>query len=99
VILLAEWKVREIEKGAVTMMGVIRREAVMNEETLEYLRHKAAEHETVERWAYQNWQWRGSPIGSPEVDWFLAEEKYRDRIRRGPPTLFLSSFAMGPAEF
>jgi hypothetical protein len=29
--------------------------------------------------AYQNWQWRGSPIGSPEVDWFLAEKEYIER--------------------
>ena len=71
----------------------------MNDEGLEYLRHKAAEHQNIEHWAYQNWQWRGSPIGSPEVDWFLAEKEYRERITDGPRTMLFSSFAMGPAEF
>ena len=51
----------------------------MNDEGLEYLRHKAAKHQNIEHWAYQNWQWRGSPIGSPEVDWFLAEKEYIER--------------------
>jgi hypothetical protein len=90
---------RKIKNSAVRVMGMIRRKVVMNDEGLEYLRHKVAEHQNIEHWAYQNWQWRGSPIGSPEVDWFLAEKEYRERITDGPRTMLLSSFAMGPAEF
>ena len=37
-------------------MGMIRRKVVMNDEGLEYLRHKVAEHQNIEHWAYQNWQ-------------------------------------------
>ena len=46
----------------------------MSDDTLEQQSYDAAEHQKIQEWAYQNWQWRGSPIGSPEVDWFLAEE-------------------------
>jgi len=51
----------------------------MDDNTLEQQRYDAAEHQKIQEWAYHNWQWRGSPIGSPEVDWFLAEEKNRER--------------------
>ena len=51
----------------------------MSDDTLEQQSYDATEHQKIQEWAYQNWQWRGSPIGSPEVDWFLAEEKYRER--------------------
>ncbi len=30
-------------------------------------------HEFVAKLAYQNWEKRGMPFGSPEVDWFAAE--------------------------
>jgi hypothetical protein len=30
-------------------------------------------HEFVAKLAYQLWEERGSPFGSPEVDWFAAE--------------------------
>ncbi len=30
-------------------------------------------HEFVARLAYQHWERRGMPRGSPEVDWFAAE--------------------------
>ena len=33
----------------------------------------------VERLAYWLWQQRGMPIGSPEEDWFLAEELLKRR--------------------
>jgi Protein of unknown function (DUF2934) len=29
--------------------------------------------------SYELWLERGSPIGSPEVDWFRAEEELRNR--------------------
>jgi len=30
-------------------------------------------HEFVAKLAYQRWEQRGRPFGSPEVDWFAAE--------------------------
>lgn len=30
-------------------------------------------HELVAKMAYQLWEQRGRPLGSPEVDWFAAE--------------------------
>jgi Protein of unknown function (DUF2934) len=34
-------------------------------------------HELVQKLAYQLWKKRGSPLGSPEVDWFAAEKALR----------------------
>lgn len=31
-------------------------------------------HEYVRKLAYQLWEKRGRPFGSPEVDWFQAEQ-------------------------
>lgn len=31
-------------------------------------------HEFVAKLAYQLWEERGRPLGSPEVDWFAAEQ-------------------------
>jgi hypothetical protein len=30
-------------------------------------------HEFVQKLAYQHWERRGMPLGSPEIDWFAAE--------------------------
>jgi hypothetical protein len=32
--------------------------------------------------SYELWQERGYPIGSPEIDWFRAEEELRNRYSR-----------------
>ena len=54
------------------------------------------DREEVARLAYLFWQERGSPIGSPDEDWFRAEEELQPRDTFvGPP---LSSVAMGPIE-
>jgi hypothetical protein len=34
-------------------------------------------HELVQEIAYQHWEKRGSPLGSPEIDWFAAEKIVR----------------------
>jgi len=34
-------------------------------------------HELVQKLAYQHWEKRVSPLGSPEVDWFAAEMTVR----------------------
>jgi hypothetical protein len=54
------------------------------------------DHGEIERLAYRFWQERGSPMGSPDEDWFRAEEELlpRDSVVGLP----LSSFAMDPLE-
>jgi hypothetical protein len=34
-------------------------------------------HELVQKLAYQHWEKRGRPFGSPETDWFAAEKDMR----------------------
>jgi hypothetical protein len=34
-------------------------------------------HELVQKLAYQYWEKRGSPLGSPEIDWFATEKAVR----------------------
>ena len=36
-----------------------------------------AQHEQIEKLAYRLWEERGGPLGSPDDDWFRAEEKLR----------------------
>jgi hypothetical protein len=31
-------------------------------------------HELTEKLAYENWERRGRPLGSPEIDWLAAEK-------------------------
>ena len=41
-------------------------------------------HEFVARLAYQLWERRGMPLGSPEIDWFAAERAvYQSMIASG----------------
>ena len=55
-----------------------------------------AQHEQIERLAYQLWEERGRPLGSPDDDWFRAEKFVR---LPGSPHLPLSSLMMGPFEY
>jgi hypothetical protein len=48
-------------------------------------------HELVQELAYQHWEKRGSPIGSPEIDWFAAEKAMR-------AYLLASGIGLGPDE-
>jgi hypothetical protein len=36
--------------------------------------------EIVRELAYQHWEKRGRPFGSPEVDWFAAEDALRSYL-------------------
>jgi hypothetical protein len=36
---------------------------------------------SIEALAYEQWLLRGSPIGSPEIDWLRAEEDLRSRTK------------------
>jgi Protein of unknown function (DUF2934) len=41
-------------------------------------------HEFVAKLAYQYWEQRGMPLGSPEVDWFAAERAvYQSLVASG----------------
>jgi hypothetical protein len=55
--------------------------------------NSADRHGLIAVWAYRNWQERGCPIGSPEVDWFHAEQELRASM--DPQSLPFSSIAMG----
>ena len=37
----------------------------------------AEEHKEIARLAYSYWQARGCPVGSPEDDWYRAENELR----------------------
>lgn len=42
------------------------------------------QHELVAKFAYEHWHARGSPLGSPEADWFAAENAlYEWLVSRG----------------
>lgn len=43
------------------------------------------EAQEIERLAHQYWLDRGSPIGTPEEDWFRAEEEIKLRRRLTRP--------------
>ncbi len=48
-------------------------------------------HELVQKLAYQHWEKRGRPLGSPEIDWFAAEIDLREY-------LLASGIELGPDE-
>ena len=48
-------------------------------------------HELVQKVAYQHWEKRGCPLGSPEIDWFAAEKVVRE-------CLLASGIELGPYE-
>jgi len=47
--------------------------------------------ELVQKLAYQHWEDRGCPLGSPEIDWFAAEKAVRS-------SLLASGDEVGPGE-
>jgi len=48
------------------------------------------EHNRIEYWAYRSWQNRGSPVGSPDHDWFAAEQELRRWEKDEPQSVRLS---------
>ena len=62
---------------------------------LENIMNHQADHNQIERLAYELWQQRGSPLGSPEEDWFHAESQFRGERSA---TLSEPAFAIGPIE-
>jgi hypothetical protein len=53
------------------------------------MEHPSAFHEAIELRAYQFWEERGRPWGTPDVDWFKAEEE----LSRGKAPSGVSSLA------
>ena len=55
-------------------------------------------HSLVEQMAYWLWQHRGMPLGSPDADWFLAEEllkRQQERFELSMHEMPLAEFGMG----
>ena len=42
------------------------------------------DHDTIAALAYQLWMLRARPIGSPEVDWFRAEQELKNAVNAVP---------------
>ena len=57
-----------------------------------------SQHEQIEKLACQLWEARGRPLGSPDDDWFRAEQEFIQRMDSPlqPP---FSSVTMEPIEF
>ncbi len=56
-----------------------------------------AAHEQIEKLAYQLWEERGRPLGSPDDDWFRAEQEFTESSD-SPSRLPFSSLTMEPLE-
>jgi Protein of unknown function (DUF2934) len=56
-------------------------------------------HQAVQLAAYYFWQARGCPIGSPNVDWFRAEEQLNQLTEetQAPPAMLAVAAAVGSA--
>ncbi len=50
----------------------------------------------IEKLAYQFWEERGRPFGSPEEDWLKAEREFEGGLTGPPERLPFSSLSMGP---
>ena len=48
--------------------------------------------------AYEYWERRGRPFGSPEIDWYAAEKALAQSRGRSIETFSLSSLQMEPNE-
>ncbi len=57
-----------------------------------------AHHQQIEKLAYQLWEERGRPLGSPDDDWFRAEQEFV-QSSDSPSRLPFSSLTMEPVEF
>jgi hypothetical protein len=55
-------------------------------------------HELKAKLAYQHWEARGRPFGSPEIDWFAAAKGVDSAISSTSTDLFSSDIRMGPDE-
>jgi hypothetical protein len=54
--------------------------------------------ELMKKLAYENWERRGRPIGSPEVDWLAAQKELASIFGERAERLPLSSVQLEPDE-
>ena len=56
-------------------------------------------NDAIQLAAYYLWEQRGSPFGTPDVDWFLAEEQLHKHTEELPskPAMVAVAEAMGSA--
>ncbi len=66
---------------------------------MEPLQSDVEQHQQIEVAAYYLWQERGCPFGTPEVDWFQAEERASDHSGSdtGNPGIVAVAAAVGSA--
>jgi len=55
-------------------------------------------HQVIKELAYEYWEQRGRPVGSPEVDWYKAEQRMKSSSLASPVGPPFSAFSMGPSE-
>lgn len=55
-------------------------------------------HELTEKLAYEHWERRGRPIGSPEVDWIAAEQLLAKTQEHSGDEFSLCSLRLEPDE-
>jgi Protein of unknown function (DUF2934) len=56
-----------------------------------------AQHEQIEKLAYRLWEARGAPLGSPDDDWYRAEQELQ-RLD-SPSQMPFSSLMLEPLEY
>ena len=64
-------------------------------EEQKHMNQNEPEHQRIAQLAYGLWQKRGCPIGSPDEDWFRAENELRRESFVGQ---LVSAFPMSPIE-
>ena len=57
-----------------------------------------AQHQQIEELAYRLWEERGKPLGSPDRDWFRAEQEVLEGFD-SPSRVPFSSMVTGPVEY
>jgi Protein of unknown function (DUF2934) len=60
---------------------------------MQSLRIESEPHEKIQVAAYYLWEQRGCPLGTPELDWFRAEDQLRGQIEPGSTTPILITAA------
>jgi len=53
--------------------------AITSDPNIQAVRSETLDEDEIAARAYELWLYRGSPIGSPEVDWFEAKEELKRR--------------------
>ena len=65
---------------------------------MEAVQSRLPQHELIQVAAYYLWRQRGCPFGTPEVDWFRAEQKLNDyEVESERPALITMAASLGSA--